>query len=162
MKKKILFSGTLLFVLALILFTAVPFIEEEFVQKRVNNKVSADDAGCPESGGEWVGVGDFCIMKDEDGSSEKWEDAGAECFGNHQDSRLCTDSEWLAACKLSEGGGPLDILNMADDEEWVGDLAIESEAVVMGDNTACNIFGVAQIGSGGDSREFRCCINKQY
>ncbi|MEA1925909.1 MAG: hypothetical protein U9M90_01530 [Patescibacteria group bacterium] len=157
-QKKILFTGCAIVTVAMLMFFAVSFTERKIEYKTAGNVFA--DIGCP-STGDWVDIGDFCIMEDEEGSSDTWEDAGRECSTSAQDSRLCTSAEWTVACLL-DANGSISLDNITgDNDEWVGDLETTNNAAVIGD-TGCQIFGNAQTGSGGDSRNFRCCVNKQY
>lgn len=155
--KKRLLVGCVTIMVAILMFFGVSFTERK-IEHKITSKVFAD-IGCPSSG-DWVGIGDFCIMEDEEGSSDTWEDAGRECSTAAQDSRLCTFTEWVTACLLDDDGS-ISLDNMIDDDEWVGDLETTSTAVTVG-GAGCQIFDTAQIGGAGDSQPFRCCINRQF
>lgn len=157
-QKKIFFAGCAIVTAAMFMFFAVSFAERKIECKKAANNVFAD-IGCPSSG-DWIGVGDFCIMEDEEGS-DTWESAGRECSVSAQDSRLCTSAEWIAACLL-DADGSISLDNITgDNDEWVGDLETTSEAIVVG-GTGCQVSGSEQIGGMGASQNFRCCVNKQY
>lgn len=125
---------------------------------------ATNSVGCPDDTGtqDWVGVADFCIMEDDIGTAETWEEATEECANNRDDSRLCTVGEWNVACQLSRSGQSLegDISDMIDGDEWMGELISDTGAIIIG-ATDCTALSEGAI-AGGDSKTYRCCINKQY
>ncbi|MBX3040643.1 MAG: hypothetical protein KF789_08055 [Bdellovibrionaceae bacterium] len=90
----------------------------------------------------------FCISSNQE-TSATWLGANQTCRGKTPKARLCSASEWAAAC-VDGASGPN---NMTGHWEWVADLS-GSAGQVMG-NAGCDSFAyyfvVASYGS-------RCCF----
>lgn len=115
-------------------------------------EVMIEIAHCPP---DFVAVGDFCIMEDQD-SSGTWLEAVEHCASNYE-ARLCRASEWVTACEL-DNGGVITLNDMTDGGEWVDDLTTVSDALTIG-NGNCTTKQARDIDS--VSRQRRCCINLQ-
>lgn len=141
----------------------VAMIGFEYYNRNIGTNVKAATAnGCPSN--DWSIVGDACIMNDLlGGSDENWGDAVYECL-DEKDARLCTASEWMEACRQTDGG-LLSVDNMGDDGsdtyyEWVGDIenADDEKAAMIG-KSGCGDISSEEIASG--NHKVRCCINRE-
>ena len=142
-----------------LLFVAVSYSENSFDQKE-GEAQAISDVGCPLTG-TWVGLSDFCIMRDDFGGTTSWEDATQQCRGYSTGARLCTADEWTAACLLDRANS-ISLNDMSENgDEWVGDMISTTQAAIVGDDANCAGFSSADVG-GGDDNEWRCCINKDY
>jgi hypothetical protein len=159
--------------LAFLIFGVVSFFEGIKTDK-ITSKAQVYE-GCPPTqlvAGrdlEWVGVADFCIMKEEldlfQPSGRSWESSARECavIGGLE-ARLCTAAEWIAACEITRSGELLEDelgADMLDGEEWVADIVDLNDAIVVGTGANCNEVSTGGY-NGADSFNRRCCINKQY
>jgi hypothetical protein len=149
--------------ISLFLLTTVAMIGFEYYNRNIGTDVRAATVdGCPSS--DWVAIGDSCIMDDLlSGSDETWADAVYSCLDD-EGARLCTASEWMEACRLTEGGH-ISVDNMGDDGsntyyEWVGDIenADDRKAAMIG-KAGCGDISSAEIESGSYKR--RCCVNRE-
>lgn len=125
--------------------------DDQMVTRAV--EVSLAIAGCP---GGYERISDFCIEIDEHADSDgnvvehSFENAMDAC--TEVDARLCSASEWSAACQLS---GIFGINDMEDNWERIDDLTSTSEATVFG-------FGDCDDNSQeslNDGYRYRCCMN---
>lgn len=158
--------------MAFLVFGAVSFFEGIKTGK-IATKAQVYE-GCPPSQVvnthdlDWVGIGDFCIMKNEldlyQPSGRSWESSTRRCaLIGGLEARLCTAAEWIAACELTRSGELLDgqLEDMLDGDEWAADIVSENDAIVVGTGANCSDVGTGGY-RGADSNDRRCCINKQY
>lgn len=116
-------------------------------------EVSLAIAGCP---GGYEKASDFCIEIDEhedadgDVMESSFEDATDACTA--VDARLCSASEWSAACQLKD---VLGLNDMDDNWEIVDDLTSTSETTVFG-FAGCDDLSEESLD---DPFNFRCCVN---
>jgi len=160
-KKVIMKYSVAMLSLSLFIFGVVSLIEGLYMEK-ISSKAQVY-IGCP-TVGEWVGVGDFCMMKHELASGGRsWDSSTQFCKDDAGGARLCTAAEWVAACELNQAGEMLDgeFSDMLDDYEWVADHTDDDEAVLVGGGGDCHTMTVGN-SWGSDSEDRRCCINKQY
>jgi hypothetical protein len=90
----------------------------------------------------------FCISSRRE-ENQTWLDAVSTCRGKTPKARLCSASEWVAAC-VDGAEGPN---NMKGHWEWVADL-YDDHGQVMGNPGCDSFYAYRLISTGG----FRCCF----
>lgn len=85
------------------------------------------------------------------GKAQNWIEAAADCMG--QKKRLCTSTEWLAACSATGKG----ITNITGAWEWIGELASSSNGRKRG-YSSCSSSSSHSFLSG--AYDTRCCLTK--
>ncbi|WP_415061505.1 beta strand repeat-containing protein [Bdellovibrio sp.] len=91
----------------------------------------------------------FCISSSQE-TSATWANANIQCRSKSPKARLCTASEWAAAC-FDGAAGPN---NMTGHWEWVADLGTSTNGQVMGDS-GCDSFNNLYVTNPAGSR---CCF----
>lgn len=102
-------------------------------------------------------MGAYCIDEDEAGAARGWFAASVACRdrdgGGAQGRRLCSASEWFAACEDENDGSSIGLNDSRDDFEWVDDWLDTATAMTLG-NEDCAATGSSTPNT---NRAYRCC-----
>lgn len=96
---------------------------------------------------------EFCIQTD-DNSALGWFDAADVC--RDMDSRLCSLSEWRAACTAIDLEPPL--VDMLNGEEWVDSISVET--FFNGRFSHFSNCDLVRAQTSPQGQEFRCCVSR--
>jgi hypothetical protein len=107
---------------------------------------------CPSGMLEIAGAGEACIESAERGNAP-WTEARDTCAGLGR--RLCTATEWAAACAGTAG-----LIDMADDAvpEWEWLAAEDGGIAEKGGYAACDDTGTHPVV---DPYDYRCCRSEE-
>jgi subtilisin-like proprotein convertase family protein len=101
-------------------------------------------ASCPS---DMVQVGESCIEMSPRGT-DSWRDSSVFCA--NQGRRLCTSSEWYAACSINPSG----LISMTGGWELTGDFAYQTSVALFG-SSSCSSY---TYGSWTSNYRYRCCM----